>query len=140
MGGPGPSAAKVGPKLEGQPPINLRQGSGDCTGPMDPDRRVRITRETGVASIRPSANFFFGNVFFRRAILDIFFRLQRGSFWISCGSLGASQNPSALCIKSGWAGASVALKIRSEYLKKEALLLLGGPGGPRGALRKPTKF
>ena len=34
----------------------------------------------------------------------------------------------------------VALKIRSEYLKKEALLLLGGPGGPRGALRKPKKF
>ena len=63
-----------------------------------------------------------------------------GAFWASCGSLGASQNPSALCIKSGWAGASVALKIRSEYLKKEALLLLGGPGGPRGALRKPKKF
>ena len=34
----------------------------------------------------------------------------------------------------------MALKIRSEYLKKEALLLLGGPGGPRGALRKPKKF
>ena len=50
--------------------------------------------------------------------------------WASCGSLAASQNPLALCIKSGWAGASVALKIRSEYLKKEALLLLGGQGGP----------
>ena len=60
--------------------------------------------------------------------------------WASCGSLAASQNPLALCIKSGWAGASVALKIRSEYLKKEALLLLGGPGGPRGPLRKPKKF
>ena len=78
--------------------------------------------------------------FFRRAILDIFFRLQSGAFWASCGSLGASQNPSALCIKSGWAGASVALKIRSEYLQKEALLLLGGPWGPRGALRKAKKF
>ena len=72
--------------------------------------------------------------------MDIFFRLQSEAFWASGGSLGASQNPSALCIKSGWAGASVALKIRSEYLKKEALLLLGGPGGPRGALRKPKKF
>ena len=69
-----------------------------------------------------------------------FFRPQWWSFWASCGSLGASQNPSALCIKSGWAGASVALKIRSEYLKKEPLLLLGGPAGPRGALRKPKKF
>ena len=79
--------------------------------------------------------FFFGGPSWR-----FFFRLQLGAFWASCGSLGASQNPSALCIKSGWAGASVALKIRSEYLKKEALLLLGGPGGPRGALRKPNKF
>ena len=68
-----------------------------------------------------------------------FWRPQWGSFWASCGSLVASQNPSALCIKSGWAGASVAFKIRSEYLKKEALLLLGGPGGLRGALRKPKK-
>ena len=126
--------------MDPQPPANRCQGSGDCTGPMDPDRRVRITRKTGVASIRPSANFFFGNVFFRRAILNMFSRLQLGAFWASCGSLGASQNPSALCIKSGWAGASVALKIRSEYLKKEALLLLGGPGGPRGALRKPKKL
>ena len=79
--------------------------------------------------------FFFGGPSW-----TFFFRPQWGSFWASCGSLGASQNPSALCIKSGWAGASVALKIRSEYLKKEALLLLGGPGGPRGALRKPKKF
>ena len=79
--------------------------------------------------------FFFGGPSW-----TFFFRLQSGAFWGSCGSLGASQNPSALCIKSGWAGASVALKIRSEYLKKEALLLLGGPGGPRGALRKPKKF
>ena len=79
--------------------------------------------------------FFFGGPSW-----TFFFRLQLGSFWASCGSLGASQNPSALCIKSGWAGASVALKIRSEYLKKEPLLLLGGPGGPRGALRKPKKF
>ena len=84
--------------------------------------------------------FFFGKVFFGGPSWRFFFRLQLGSFWASCGSLGASQNPSALCIKSGWAGALVALKIRSEYLKKEALLLLGGPGGPRGALRKPKKF
>ena len=75
---PGPSAAKVGGKLEGQPRIHLRQGSGDCTGPRDPERRVRITRKTGVARIRPSANFFFGNVFFRRAILDIFFATRIG--------------------------------------------------------------
>ena len=79
--------------------------------------------------------FFFGGPSW-----TFFFRPQWGSFWASCGCLGASQNPSALCIKSGWAGASVALKIRSEYLEKEALLLLGGPGGPRGALRKPKKF
>ena len=80
MGAPGPTAAKVGGKLDPLPRIHLRQGSGDCTGPMDPDRRVRITRKTGVASIRPSANFFFGNVFFRRAILDIFFSTSEGVF------------------------------------------------------------
>ena len=83
---------------------------------------------------------FFGMFFFGGPSWRFFFRLQLGSFWASCGSLGASQNPSALCIKSGWAGASVALKIRSEYLVKEPLLLLGGPGGPTGALRKPKKF
>ena len=84
--------------------------------------------------------FFLEMFFFGGPSWTFFFGLQSGSFWASCGCLGASQNPSALCIKSGWAGASVALKIRSEYLKKEALLLLGGPGGPRGALRKPKKF
>ena len=84
--------------------------------------------------------FFLEMVFFGGPSWTFFSRLQLGVFWASCGSLGASQNPSALCIKSGWAGASVALKIRSEYLKKEALLLLGGPGGPRGALRKARKF
>ena len=81
-----------------------------------------------------------GPFFWRRASRDIFLGGRLRVSWASCGSLAASQNPSALCIKSGGAGASVALKIRSEYLKKEALLLLGGPGGPRGALRKPKKF
>ena len=107
---------------------------------MDPDRRVRITRKTGVASIRPSAIFFLEMFFFGGPSWRFFFRLQWGSFWASCGCLGASQNPSALCIKSGWAGASVALKIRSEYLEKEAPLLLGGPGGHRGGLWKVKKF
>ena len=84
--------------------------------------------------------FFLEMFFFGGPSWTFFSGLQLRAFWASGGSLGASQNPSALCIKSGWAGASVALKIRSEYLKKEALLLLGGPGGPRGALRKPKKF
>ena len=79
--------------------------------------------------------FFFGGPSW-----TFFSRLGGGVFWPSGGSLAAGQIPSALCIKSGWAGASVALKIRSEYPKKEALLLLGGPGGPTGALRKPKKF
>ena len=72
--------------------------------------------------------------------MDIFSGLGLGVSWAYCGSLGASQNPSALCIKSGGAGASVALMIRSEYLQKEALLLLGC--GTRASVAEvpPKKF
>ena len=70
----------------------------------------------------------------------MFSRLQLGVFWASCGCLGASQNPSALCSKSGWAGASVALQIRSEYVEKEALLLFGGGTRASVAQVPPKKF
>ena len=35
VGGPGPSAAKVGPRPSRQPPVNLRQGHGDLLFAMD---------------------------------------------------------------------------------------------------------
>ena len=45
-----------------------------------PVLRVRITRKTGVASIRPSANFFGGNVFSEAYLGGFFFDFSWGLF------------------------------------------------------------
>ena len=121
------------------PRANLPQGSGDCTGPMDPDRRVRITRKTGVASIRPSANFFFGNVFFGGPSWTFFSDFSWGSF----GPLAAAWARVRIhrpCASNLAGGASVALMIRSEYLQKGALLLFGGGTKASVAEVPPKKF
>ena len=43
VGGPGPSAAEVGPTLSPPPPINLRQGHGALVFAMDPVDAFTIT-------------------------------------------------------------------------------------------------
>ena len=54
---PRPSAAKVGATRDRQPPVHLPRGSGDCTGPMDSERRVRITCKYAAISVVPSLDF-----------------------------------------------------------------------------------
>ena len=92
-GAPGPSAGKVRAKLSGGIPLNPRQGHGDCTGLMDPERRVRITCKYAAISVVPSLDFsIFHFCDFCFSPLLLFGGLL-GVFWAFVGLGATSHDP-----------------------------------------------
>ena len=124
--------------MDRQPPLDLRQGSGDCTGPMDPDRRVRITCKYAVISVVPSLGFLILH-FCDFCVSPL---LLFGGSWRSLGPATASERRVTIHCKYAGIGALASCDFSTWLLFKFLkcpLLLLGGPGGTRGPPRMGKK-